>query len=402
MAVTQKSKWDNVGTEIPAGQAKYEVGKQPIAEYDNWINYNLAKDIENIIADVINKFNANTILKADTDNTPIALTIDEQRILGRITGGTIAGLTAAQIRTLINVEDGATKYPDTGEQAFLDADHTKLDGIATGANNYSHPSAPPCQAATAAQTGHATAAQISKLNSIESGATADQTKADIDALAINAGQVDGIEGSAIFKKDGSVAMTGDLDMSSQAFYSSAYLYAKADFYPDSTANNRYLGGSGAKWGHIYGVVVHEGDVAFTEKECVICGKKFKLGDNLILKVIQFDEETEEPMAIPIHAECASKHKTFTKKYAIKEDYDVWDEDKGEIVTRKRNKTIKKKIVKKKIKQGYELDTTTKKFWKMEEQADKMARDKMVSKVEATEDVEEEISEIVYEEKEFVI
>jgi len=28
----------------------------------------------------------------------------------------------------------ATKYPDTGEQAFLDADHTKLNGIETGAD----------------------------------------------------------------------------------------------------------------------------------------------------------------------------------------------------------------------------------------------------------------------------
>lgn len=34
---------------------------------------------------------------------------------------------------LDGIEADATKYPDTGEQAFLDADHTKLDGIATGA-----------------------------------------------------------------------------------------------------------------------------------------------------------------------------------------------------------------------------------------------------------------------------
>jgi len=84
---------------------------------------------------------------------------------------------------------------------------------------------------------------------------------------------------------------------------------------------------------------------------------------------------------------------------------IWvyeDEDTGEIVICKRNKTIKKLITKKKIKAGYELDPQTKKFWKIKKQADKMARDKIVSKVEATEDVEEEISEIVYEEKEFVI
>ncbi len=53
-------------------------------------------------------FNADTVLAADTDDTPAALAIAEQRLLGRITAGDIVGLTAAQIRTLINVADGAT------------------------------------------------------------------------------------------------------------------------------------------------------------------------------------------------------------------------------------------------------------------------------------------------------
>jgi len=42
--------------------------------------------------------------------------------------------TAAQITKLDAIEAGATVYPDTGEQAFLDADHTKLDGISAGAD----------------------------------------------------------------------------------------------------------------------------------------------------------------------------------------------------------------------------------------------------------------------------
>lgn len=52
-------------------------------------------------------FDANTILKADSDNTPVALTIPEQTIVGRITAGVIAALTATQIRTLLNVEESA-------------------------------------------------------------------------------------------------------------------------------------------------------------------------------------------------------------------------------------------------------------------------------------------------------
>jgi hypothetical protein len=89
-------------------------------------------------------FDANTILKADSDNTPIALTVPVQTLVGRITAGVITALTPSQVRTLINVEDGATadqtdaeiktayeNNADTNE--FSDAEQTKLAGIETGA-----------------------------------------------------------------------------------------------------------------------------------------------------------------------------------------------------------------------------------------------------------------------------
>lgn len=89
-------------------------------------------------------FDANTILKADSDNTPAALTVAEQRLVGRITSGVIAALTAAQARTLINVEDGSTadqtgaeiKSAYEGEadtNAFTDAAAGMLAGIEPGA-----------------------------------------------------------------------------------------------------------------------------------------------------------------------------------------------------------------------------------------------------------------------------
>jgi hypothetical protein len=53
-------------------------------------------------------FDANTILAATTDNTPTAVTVGEQTLVGRITAGNITALSAAQTRTLLNVEDGAT------------------------------------------------------------------------------------------------------------------------------------------------------------------------------------------------------------------------------------------------------------------------------------------------------
>ena len=52
-------------------------------------------------------FDAQTILQATTDDTPAALTVGEQTLVGRITAGNITALTPAQVRTLINVEDGA-------------------------------------------------------------------------------------------------------------------------------------------------------------------------------------------------------------------------------------------------------------------------------------------------------
>ena len=44
--------------------------------------------------------------------------------------------TAAQITKLDGIAAAATKYPDTGEQAFLDADYTKLAGIEAEATKY--------------------------------------------------------------------------------------------------------------------------------------------------------------------------------------------------------------------------------------------------------------------------
>lgn len=53
-------------------------------------------------------FDANTILKADTDNTPVALTVAEDTIVGRLTAGSITALSVAQVRTLLDVLTAAT------------------------------------------------------------------------------------------------------------------------------------------------------------------------------------------------------------------------------------------------------------------------------------------------------
>ena len=52
-------------------------------------------------------FDANTILAATTNNTPVALTIAASTFVGRKEAGNISAMTAAEARTILNVEDGA-------------------------------------------------------------------------------------------------------------------------------------------------------------------------------------------------------------------------------------------------------------------------------------------------------
>lgn len=90
------------------------------------------------ISDAVLKslFDANTIQKADSDDTPLALTVPEQTLLGRITAGNIDALTVAQVKTLLGaterefmvncfsyVQTGSEWYPQL-EGAILDFDNS--------------------------------------------------------------------------------------------------------------------------------------------------------------------------------------------------------------------------------------------------------------------------------------
>ena len=80
-------------------------------------------------------YDANTILAANIDNTPAAVTIAEQTLVGRITAGNIDDLSVAQVQTLINVEDGADVTDDMNVEAagaVMEADfdpHTILAAV---------------------------------------------------------------------------------------------------------------------------------------------------------------------------------------------------------------------------------------------------------------------------------
>lgn len=73
------------------------------------LNATDARTILNVsaTADVVLKslYDANTILAATTDNTPVALTIGTQTLVGRRTGGNIDDLSTTQVRTLLAIAD---------------------------------------------------------------------------------------------------------------------------------------------------------------------------------------------------------------------------------------------------------------------------------------------------------
>ena len=86
-------------------------------------------------------YDANTILAANIDNTPAAVTIAEQTLVGRITAGNIDDLSVAQVQTLINVEDGADVTDDINVEAagaIMDVDFTAADEVMVGTGIGTH------------------------------------------------------------------------------------------------------------------------------------------------------------------------------------------------------------------------------------------------------------------------
>jgi hypothetical protein len=80
-------------------------------------------------------FDAQTILAAVGDNTPAALVVGEQTLVGRITGGNIAALTANEVRTLLNVADGAGPCNATtvaAAGALMETDFTAKGDLIVG------------------------------------------------------------------------------------------------------------------------------------------------------------------------------------------------------------------------------------------------------------------------------
>jgi|Deesub1362A_J573_1020465.scaffolds.fasta_scaffold00761_32 hypothetical protein len=132
MGITQKSRWDDVGSEPPSGGAKYQAGEQPIAEYDNWFNYSVFKDIENMNMElsgrILSKGNISSVQVTETaltlkqevtpDNDFISI-VDSIHVVADNPSG--SGCTLFfMLRALLS--DGAT------EVNLLDAEESVAEG----------------------------------------------------------------------------------------------------------------------------------------------------------------------------------------------------------------------------------------------------------------------------------
>ena len=133
--------------------------------------------IRNDIAIAITKINASVIpYSGDVNDGNLVSVVDQLNILlGYLTN-------TKHLPTTIQGGSTAERYHLTL------AEKNSIGGIGTIPD---HNDTLNIQGGTAADRQHLTIADVSKLAGIESGATADQTKADIDALNINAAYIDG-------------------------------------------------------------------------------------------------------------------------------------------------------------------------------------------------------------------
>ena len=121
--------------------------------------------------------------------------VQQNHVIGRIASGTSDAqqLNASEIRTIINVENGATADQTAAEirtlvesasdsNVFTDADHTKLNGIQAGATDDQTGTEIRAALAATSNTNILNDALLSKLNGIQAGATDNQTAAEIKTL----------------------------------------------------------------------------------------------------------------------------------------------------------------------------------------------------------------------------
>ena len=123
-AYTDRLKWDGGATGLVAATGRTSLGLGTMALTDSVyiksliaLKLNIADstiyatqgDLTTGLAGKVSAslYDANSILYATSDNTPVALTVGASTIVGRKSSGDIVALTATETRTILNVADGA-------------------------------------------------------------------------------------------------------------------------------------------------------------------------------------------------------------------------------------------------------------------------------------------------------
>lgn len=105
--------------------------KVPIAELPTGTTSSTVSFGDHVHADITSLYDAHTVLAADTDNTPAAVTISEQTLLGRVTGGNVTALTPAQVAGIVSA---VPKHSDlaTGESNVPRTELTAANVMVSG------------------------------------------------------------------------------------------------------------------------------------------------------------------------------------------------------------------------------------------------------------------------------
>lgn len=128
MAIDQSSNWDDAGTEPPVGEAKYVVSEQPIAEYDNYFNFSVAKDIAAIIAEFTDYFKKDGSVAMtgdfDADGNKVYLDADKDSFIWTQLDDIIYIFTNNAVRAII-----ANTYIQFNVPLSIDTINPKTAGV---------------------------------------------------------------------------------------------------------------------------------------------------------------------------------------------------------------------------------------------------------------------------------
>ena len=146
---------------------------------------------QSLISGAAPVFDASNMTNLPEESVDVVSNVATARILGRTTAGSgdSEELTASEVRTLINVEDGATADQDlSGKQnilaegAFVDGDKTKLDTYSE-ANQTANNAKVTYPSADSTKVGHISVTQAVNLDTMESDIANKANTADLATVA---------------------------------------------------------------------------------------------------------------------------------------------------------------------------------------------------------------------------